>query len=204
MSRVAAPLRRPAPLLYSAVLLIGAFELAVIWQALHPMVPDIYRGYYIDRTTTCLNQPQSGAYAFGRELSFRAGNEALIRPLLVCGWEGPAGDGLHAIGESSRLHFVPPEGAGDLELALELVAVDLAGAAGQAVEPLVNGASLGIVHVATGTPQRFAFTIPADAVTGQVLDLELRYPEAILVSPRDSDLRKRSIKLSALRLGGAD
>lgn len=204
MSSLATPLRPPAPLLYGAALLIGAFELAVTWQALHPTVPDVYRGYYIDRTTTCLNQPQSGAYAFGTELSFRAGNEALITPLRVCGWEGPAGDGLHAIGESSRLHFVPPEGAGDLELALELVAVDLAGAAGQAVETLVNGASLGVVRVAAGTPQRFVFTIPGEAVAGQALDLELRYPEAVLASPRDSDQRKRSIKLIALRLGGAD
>lgn len=198
-------LRSPNALLYSAVLVIGACELAVLWQTLHPNVSAVYRDYYLERSTTCLDHAVPGTYTFGTSVSFRSGGEAQSKPVRVCGWEGPAGDGLHAVGESSRLHFALPQLTGGLRLTLELVAVDLAGSAGQRVEPVANGASLGIVQVATGTPQSFGLTIPADAVANRdALDLELRYPDAILVSPQDSDLRKRSIKLTAARIERAD
>jgi hypothetical protein len=193
--------RSPSPsLLYGLVAVIGAFELVALWQGVHPAVPELYRGYYIDKTTTCLNQPGSGDYAFGTELRLRSGKEAAIKPIKVCGWEGPAGDGLHAVGESSRLHFALPQKTGDVALTLEMVAVDLQGA-GQSVEVVANGQSLGTVSVPTGTPQRSTFTVPASTIgTNAALDLELKYPQAILVSPQDSNLRKRSIKLSAVSI----
>jgi hypothetical protein len=189
------------PILYGAVVLVGLFECAVLWQAVHPNVSALYRAYYIDLTTTCLNQPNSGSYVFGTEQSFRSGNEKAIEALRVCGWEGPAGDGLHAVGESSRLHFALPPRTGDLRLMLQLVAVNFSAPAGQLVEVVANGISLGLVHVVPGTPQDFSFAVPATLLTeARELDLELKYPHAILVSPQDPNTRKRSIKLTAVRV----
>jgi hypothetical protein len=183
---------------YGIAGLIAAFEIFVGWQALHPDVPANYRAYYLEQTTTCLDQPVSGDYAFGTEISFRSGSEKLVKPLKVCGWEGPVGDGLHAVGESSRLRFALPPSAYRLRLMLEMVAVDKAASAGQPVTVVANGTMLGTVRVLTGVPQRFSFAIPDAALgSGRALDVELRYPQAIRANPQDSDTRKRSIKLSA-------
>jgi len=200
-SALATAPRLPPILLYAAVAVIGLFECGVLWQALHPNVSALYRGYYIDRTTTCLNQPGSGDYVLGNAVSFRSGNEKAVAALQVCGWEGPVGDGLHAVGESSRLHFALPSVTGDLTLKLQLVAVDFSAPAGQLVEAVANGVSLGTAHVVPGTPQDFSFAVPASVVgdTG-ALDLELKYPQAILVSPDDPNTRKRSIKLTLAQI----
>lgn len=194
--------RLPGPLLYGLAALIGLFELGVTWVSLHPDVPADYRAYYIDATTTCLNQPVSGAYAQGTRIPFTSGHEKLITPLRVCGWEGPAGDGLHAVGESARLRLALLGSAHDVTLRLAMVAVDLAGAAGQPVDVIVNGTKIGRADVKTGAPQEFDFTVP-DAALGprKVLDVELAFPQAIRVDPQDSDTRKRSIKLVAVEAG---
>lgn len=201
MSSGAIP-RLPAPALYSLAALVALFELGMSWVALHPNVPADYRAYYIDATTTCLNQPVSGAYAQGTRIPFISGYEKLITPLRVCGWEGPAGDGLHAVGESARLRLKLLGSAHDVTLRLAMVAVDFAGAVGEPVDVVVNGSTIGRAQVQTGTPQDFAFAVP-DAVLGtaKVLDVELAFPRAIRVDPQDSDTRKRSIKLVAVEAG---
>jgi hypothetical protein len=195
-----APTNRTWPY-YGAAALVAAFEMFVGWQALHPDVPANYRAYYLDQSTTCLDQPVSGDYAFGTEISFRSGSEKLVKPLKVCGWEGPVGDGLHAVGESSRLRFALPSSAYRLRLMLEMVAVDKAAPAGQPVTVVANGTTLGTVRVLTGEPQRFSFAVPDAALDSKrALDVELKFPQAIRVNPQDSDTRKRSIKLSAGRV----
>ena len=194
--------RLPGSALYGLVALVALFEVGALWLALHPNVPSDYRAYYIDATTTCLNQPVSGAYAQGTLIPFRSGYEKLITPLRVCGWEGPAGDGLHAVGESARLRLALLGSAHNVHLRLDMVAVDFAGAAGQPVDVIVNGTTVGQAQVATGIPQRFDFTVP-DVVLGprKVLDIELAFPNAIRVDPQDSNTRKRSIKLTAVQAG---
>jgi hypothetical protein len=194
--------RLPVPALYGLAALIGLFELGVTWMSLHPDVPADYRAYYIDATTTCLNQPVSGAYAQGTRIPFTSGHEKLITPLRVCGWEGPAGDGLHAVGESARLRLKLLGSAQNVTLRLEMVAVDFAGSAGQPVDVVVNGSKIGRAEVKPGTPQEFSFTVP-DAALGprKLLDVELAFPKAIRVDPQDSNTRKRSIKLVAVEAG---
>jgi hypothetical protein len=198
--------RRPALQIaaYAAVALAIAFELAVVWLMLHPEVPADYRAYYIDRTTTCLNQPVSGDYAFGTNVSFRSEGRALAMPLRVCGWEGPAGDGTHAVGTSSRLRFTVPEGtAGPLVLRLELVAIARDGHPVQRVEIFANGAELGVPSVLPETPQAFELSVPASVLRPGPLEVELRFPDAVRMAPGDSDTRMRSIKLLSARLGPA-
>src|SRR5215475_10116069 len=99
--------------LYAAAAAVALFELGVAWLSLHPNVNADYRAYYLDQTTTCLNEPATGDYVFGTEVMFRSGYEKLVQPVRVCGWEGPVGDGLHAVGESSRLRFALPSRLAD-------------------------------------------------------------------------------------------
>jgi hypothetical protein len=196
----ARPLRRgQGPWLYAAAAVVALFELGVTWLALHPDVPADYRAYYLDQTTTCLNEPVNGSYSFGTEVTFRSSpDDRLIKPLRVCGWEGPVGDGLHAVGESARLRFALPYNAQNLTLMLEMVAVDMAGPKGQRVVVRVNGSNVGEVRAVPKTPRRFDFTIPnALLAAGHRLDIELSFPDAIRIDPQDSDTRKRSIKLLA-------
>lgn len=201
MSSLALP-RPNGTVLYAVAGLVALFELGVSWFALHPQVPADYRAYYLDQSTTCLNEPVSGAYAFGTRVSFRDDGAKLVKPLKVCGWEGPVGDGLHAVGESARLRFALLD-AHDVKLMLEMVAVDMAGAAGQEVDVLANGTRIGSARVLTGEPQSFGFDIPDTVFAStHVLDLELAFPQAIRVSPQDSATRKRSIKLTAAEVSG--
>ena len=189
--------RRPAALgAYALAALFALFELVVLWQALHPQVPDIYRAYYIDRTSTCLPQPVTGEYQLGSEIDFRSGGPN-TRELRPCGWEGPAGDGMHAVGEAAHLRFaIGP--AQDLSLTLEMTGVNLPGPLAQHVRVLVNEMEVGVAELAPGQTQRFAFPIPASIIaeTG-FADITLAFPDAILPGAGDSNTRKRSIKLVA-------
>jgi hypothetical protein len=189
--------------LYAAAALVAAFEAGVLWLALNPDVPPDYRAYYIDQSITCLPQPVSGDYAFGTWVSFRSGAEATIKPLRVCGWEGPAGDGLHAVGESSRLRFAIPAGAGALALGLELVAVAASPGGRESVVISANGTKVATLSVLSAAPQSFEVPIPAAiaAAGGKALDIELIFPDAVTMNPQDSRTRKRSIKLTMARVG---
>jgi len=188
--------------LYGLAALVALFELGVTWVSLHPHVPADYRAYYLDQTTTCLNEPVSGAYSNGAELPTVSGYERLVATIRVCGFEGPVGDGLHLVGESGRLRFKMLGPQHHLRLMLQMVAVDFTAPKGQDIDVVVNGTPVGSAHVSTGTPQRFSFAIP-DAVLSVdgLVDVELKAPDAVKVDPTDSNTRKRSIKLSAVRVG---
>src|SRR5690606_20431741 len=106
-------LARPLPKLgaYALTALLLAAYALVLWWALHPTVPDSYRAYYIDQTTTCMDQPVAGTYTLGTVVSFLPDGASAARPMKPCGWEGPAGDGTPAVGTSSRLRFAYAEPA---------------------------------------------------------------------------------------------
>lgn len=198
------PLRLAA---YGLVALAIAFELIVVWWMLHPQVPADYRAYYIDKSTTCLNQPVSGEYELGSTVSFLSEGNAQAKPLRVCGWTGPAGDGTHAVGQTSRLRFaLAPDTTGPLVLTLEMVAVEREGYKSQRVAISVNGNALQTVTVLAGVPLAVEMVIAGDVVAAQAgrLELALDYPDAIAMSPSDSNTRMRSIKLLSARLAAAD
>ncbi len=199
------PVQGPLRLLaYGVVALAIGFELLVVWWMLHPQVPDDYRAYYIDHSTTCLNQPVSGDYVLGTVVSFRSEETDQTKALRVCGWSGPAGDGTHAIGETSRLRFaLPPDAEGPLQLTLELVAIEREGHPSQRVVVSVNGSELTTATALAGAPLTVAVDIPAAAIAAQPgsVELVLDFPDAISMSPSDSNTRRRSIKLLSARLG---
>jgi hypothetical protein len=191
-----------SPLRLGAYLLVGLvalFELGVVWLMLHPQVPPDYRAYYIDKTTTCLNQPVSGQYALGTTVRFTPEDRDAAKLIRVCGWEGPAGDGNHAVGTSARLRFVYAKPATALTLQLAMVAIQKGGATvPQRVEIVANGTLLDTVTLDQPTPQQVSLPLPAPA-DGR-LELELRFPDAVQMGPTDPDNRLRSIKLLSAAL----
>jgi hypothetical protein len=190
--------RSPAALgTYALAALLALFELAVLWQTLHPQVPDSYRAYYIDRTTTCLPQAVTAAYTLGDELDFRSGGDD-TRELRPCGWDGPAGDGMHSVGTSSRLRFAV-DSKQDLTLMLELTGVGLAGAAQQRVVISAGDTALGELLVTPDKTDRFTLTVPAAATEDGYLDLLLSFPDAINPG-RIANTYWRSVKLTAASL----
>ncbi|CAN7294514.1 hypothetical protein [Devosia sp. LjRoot3] len=187
---------------YALAAILALFELAVLWQALHPNVSADYRAYYIDRTTTCLPQPVTGEYVLGTELNFRSeGDET--RELRPCGWTGPAGDGTHSVGETSRLRFAI-DAKGPLTLMLELTGVTLPGPAQQRVLISANGHDIGEVAVTPDQTERFVISIPAGALDDDgFVDLKFDYPDAISPGKRVSNTYWRSVKLTAASLSPA-
>lgn len=201
-----APHRLPRITAYAVVALAIAFELTVVWLMLHPQVPPDYRAYYIDQSTTCLNQPVSGAYAIGTTISFRSGGIEQAKPVRVCGWEGPAGDGTHSVGLTSRLRFALTDPTpGPLSLMLELVAVEKDGHPVQRVAIEANGTPIETATALAGIPLTLDLVIAPEIIASNpaALEIALHYADAIRMSPSDSDTRRRAIKLLAARLDPA-
>lgn len=195
MSETLSLAKSPRGLLFYALAgALALFQLGVVWLMLHPTAVPDYRAYYIDKSTTCLNQPRSGAYVLGDVVSFTSENFGPGSENRVCGWEGPAADGLHAVGETSRLRFDVGANAGPLLLRLEVEALDRVGYPRQRVALSANGVDLADPAVPAGQTRTLSVCIPAGTVAADgKLDLFLDYPDAI-VDERNS-ARNRSIKL---------
>lgn len=189
--------------MYVAAACLALAELVVFWLALHPHVSADYRAYYIDKTTTCLNQPVAGYYVVGTELSFRSqGYNILSKNVRVCGWDGPAGDGLHSVGKSSRLRFAFGTQPPPTRMHIAMTAITHEGAPLQRVDLVGNDIVLGSMTIREGKTQSADFDIPAkvfDATPGR-LELTLDYRDAVRMSPTQSDTQNRAIKLLSARL----
>lgn len=193
------PKSRWALPLYAVAAMLAVAEIAVLWVAVHPQVSPEFRAYYIDRTTTCLPQPVTGAYTLGEEIDFRSGGSD-TRELLSCGWNGPAGDGMHALGETSRLRFATGA-AQSLTLTLEMTGVTIPGPPEQIVDVAVNETPVGKAVLKPGETQKLSFVVPMSALAGSAFaDVRLDFPNAI--TPRDgiANNYKRSIKLVSASL----
>jgi hypothetical protein len=185
---------------YGVVATLALVELVIAWQAIHPDVPADYRAYYIDQTTTCLPQAMTGAYAMGTTLNFRSGGDD-TKELRPCGWEGPTGEGMHALGETARLRFAVGDVAKPMTLTLQMTAVDMDGMADQRVVVTANDAPIGTTTIARAQTVTMPFVIPAGIATETgLLDIALDFPDAVRSRPGDSNTRKRSIKLTEARL----
>lgn len=185
-------------LLYVAAAALFAFELGVVWLMLHPVVPADFRAYYIDRTTTCLNQPVAGTYAFGSVVSFLPDGIEAARPLRVCGWEGPAGDGTHAVGTSSRLRFVGAAPAGPQILQLEMAAVTKSGAVQpQRVVVSIDGQPAGELLLEAADSQFHSLALPPGSADDGRVEVTLAFPDAVRMGRTDPDTRWRSTKLQS-------
>jgi hypothetical protein len=187
---------------YALLAVIVAFEVTVMWLMIHPNVPEDYRAYYIDHTTTCLNQLVSGDYVLGTTVSFLPDGRELAKPIRVCGWDGPSGEGTHALGETSRLRFVFDGAPKALTLSLSMFAIEAKPLSDQTVDVVVNGEAVGQLTVKPGDPQVFELALPPELVAkadGR-LEVFLNYPTARQLDAGGSNVRKRSIKMTSVRL----
>ena len=188
------PLRLAA---YALVALLGAFELHTLWLILNPDVPADYDAYYISKTTTCLNQPVSGQYD-GGVVSFLPDGVDAAKPIKVCGWEGPAGDGTHAVGTSARLRFAITQPVRDPVFRFEAIAIERDGRGiDQRVEILINGALVGNILVTGDGPHSFDVPLDLPVADPGTYDVTFEFPEAVKMGPTDPQTRYRSIKLHA-------
>jgi hypothetical protein len=187
--------------LYALVGIIGLVELVIFWHALNPRVPDTYRAYYIDRSATCLPQPVAGTYEIGTVIELTT-NTPPSRELRPCGWQGPAGDGLHAVGTSAQLYLAPAGLAGaELALNFTATAVDLPETGEQRIVVHANDVPVGALRLERAQTGHYSFRIPAEAVTGRdSLRIVFDFPDAVRPAPRSTDGQRRSIKLERFAL----
>ena len=184
---------------YALAALLAVLEVIILWQGIHPNVSEDYRAYYIDRTTTCLPQPVTAEYVLGTELDFRSEGDD-TRELRPCGWTGPAGDGTHSVGETSKLRFAVSTPSA-LTLMLELTGVTLEGPPQQRVVVSANGTKLTEIAVTPDKTERFTIAVPADVVGNSgYIDFVLDYPDAIRPGKRVANTYWRSVKLTAAAL----
>jgi hypothetical protein len=182
---------------YALVALFGAFEIYTLWLMVKPDVPADYDAYYISKTTTCLNQPVSGQYPGGM-VSFLPDGGDVAKPIKVCGWEGPAGDGTHAVGTSSRLRFVLDAEVRNPVLRVEAIAIKKDGVGmPQRIDVLVNGETVGEIDITADGPKTFDLPLNLPVAGTGTYDVTFEFPEAIKMGPTDPETRYRSIKLSA-------
>lgn len=193
------PLRLGA---YALTVVLLAAYAVVMWWVIHPTVPESYRAYYIDQTTTCMNQPVPGTYTLGTIVSYLPDGGDIARPTKPCGWEGPTGDGTHAVGTSSRLRYSWTEpSTGPLTLSLDMLAITKAGTVmPQTVDVVVNGQKVASLDVTSGTGQHFDVPLPAELVAEGRADIVLEFPDAVQMGQTDPPTRWRSIKLQSAGL----
>lgn len=185
------------------ILVVGGWELYVTWLALHPNVSANYRAYYIDQTTTCLDKPVGGLYEIGETISFMPDNQTGARRLRVCGWDGPAGDGTHSVGTTSLLRFqVHDLSAEHLVLQMLVTAIAAPDRRDQRIVLTGNGVPLGEGVIPDSTQKMLSFDVPQAALDAHpgVLSVEIAYPTATEMTPRDSNTHFRSIKLMSVQL----
>jgi len=195
----AAPLRRKV--FYLAAAALAAFELAVFILLFKPDAPPLYADYYIHKKTTCLDADVPGTVPPDGKVSFRPEGYAAASRLRVCGWDGPAGNGTHSVGESSRLRLRLGRGSGAWTGSLDIEAVDLPGPAQQRVIVNVNNTETARAFIKAGQVFELVFPVPAGATAiADNVEIELVYPDAIRPDPIVADTNKRSIKLRGLKI----
>jgi hypothetical protein len=206
-SNIPMPQRRAVfPAGYVLAALLAGAEIVVLGLALNPRVHPDYRAFYIDGTTTCLNRDRVGSFSLGETVSFRhlgRQPERMQRAegMKVCGWTGPAGDGTHSLGGTSRLRVKVTGVRGGLAATLEMTPVLRPPQTAQRVIISANGVR---VHEATLTgdaPQEVSFAIPqAVLANAELLDMAFDYPDSVRQTPVASNIYDRAIKLVSFRL----
>jgi hypothetical protein len=180
--------------------------MAVLGLALNPRVHPDYRAFYIARTTTCLNRDRVGSLSLGETISFRYLAEQPERmkraeDMKVCGWTGPVGDGIHSLGETSRLRVKVTGITNGVLATLEMAPVLRQPEIAQRVVISANGIRLHTATLADDAPQEVSFVIPqAILATAELLDIAFDFPDSVRQTPVASNIYDRAIKLLSFRL----
>jgi hypothetical protein len=191
---------RPRGVSLAAYALAGALalgELGVLAVALSPDVSADYRAYYVDQSTTCLPRAASGAAIFAATVRLLPG-EPVLDALVGCGWQGPAGNGLHSVGTRSQLHLRVPPGQ-SLQVELEMVASNET-APRQRVRASADGIAMGEGAVAGPEPVRLALAVPRAASRDGYVVVQLDLPDAFLPYAIAPEIDRRAVRLLAVGL----
>lgn len=191
---------RPRGVSLAAYGLAGALalaELGVLAVALSPDVSADYRAYYVDRSTTCLPRAASGAAIFGATARLLPG-EPVLDALVGCGWQGPAGNGLHSVGTRSQLHLRVPPGQ-SLQVELEMVASNET-APRQRVRASADGIAMGEGAVGGPEPVRLVLTVPRAASRDGYVVVQLDLPDAFQPYAIAPEIDRRAVRLLAVGL----
>jgi hypothetical protein len=188
------------------IVLFGAFELAVLWLALHPNVADDYRAYYIDRTASCFPREDAvadGSYLLGNPISFVPGRNGHDRDnLRWCGFMPPSNQGIRSFGDYGiiRLRFPVPDE--DLLLTFASFADAKAKDPPREVTVLVNGQRIDSVIYTEAKRINGAMTIPeAVAKSNPAGGLDIRYEVPRIAPPgTNSEPVTLQLRLEALRV----
>ncbi|MER8447305.1 hypothetical protein NKH52_29415 [Mesorhizobium sp. M1066] len=186
---------------YALAAALAVSEILILALALHPNVHPDYRAYYIDRTTTCLNRDTVGSYSLGQTVSFRSDGAKQAASMKFCGWSGPAADGTHSLGETSRLRLQIPPLRDGLKATLQMTAVIRPPQMTQRVIISVHGAFVHKVTLSGKQPTTVSFFIPRAAFSNaSTFEMTFDYLDGILPSKAASNIYERSIKLVSFRL----
>jgi len=191
-------------LLLAGYLLAGALaaaEVTILMLALNPQVGSDYRAFYVDRTTTCLNRDAAGTYQLGQTVSFLRDGRKEANNIKVCGWTGPAGDGTHSLGETSRLRINAENLRTGLLATLEMSAVIRPPVTEQRVLVSINGVQVDRLVLTSTAPRTVTFMVPPVALGGgKTIEIVFDYLDGIPPNRSASAIYKRAIKLVSFRL----
>jgi hypothetical protein len=191
------------------IVLFGAFELGVLWLALHPNVTDDYRAYYIDRTASCFPREDNvadGSYLLGNPISFVPGRNGHDRDnLRWCGFMAPNNQGIRSFGDYGilRLRFPAPDE--DLLLTFASFANASLKEPPREVNVVVNGQQIGSMTYTDAKRVNGAMVIPAAvAKANPEGGLDIRFEVPRIAPPgTNSEPVTLQLRLQALRVVAA-
>lgn len=187
-----------------AILLIGAFDLGVLYMVLNPRVTEDYRNYYIDRSWSCFPRLITGYYPLGQPINFMPGSRNGYGRDTVrwCGFLPYSTTGIRSFGDFGilRLKFTPPEGE-DLLLTFsswvnfskEMIPRD--------VGLTVNGDKIATIHYPDPKRVNGRYVIPAAVAKAGNGIMEIRFDVPRIAPPgTNSEPVTLQLRLEALRV----
>lgn len=140
---------------YAGLALLAVGELALLGFAASADVSETYRAFYIDKSSSCLPQPVTGAFELGRPISAGLATLPEFDAVAICGVAYTGAEGTWMFGPEARFHFAVPPGTQDLRFTLE-------GRRGHQRRLLVmaNGTSVGMLDNDGHADESYGFAVP--------------------------------------------
>jgi hypothetical protein len=171
----------PRPLAYLLVAALALFELGVAVLILHPNVSELYRAYYITRSTSCWpRDTTTGIYQPTKLISFAYGlHGGSADDIKLCGWNRPEGLGTWTLGRDTRLRLAVPHPGQPFGLIVNAEAFVSSDNPVQRMIVSIGDRALQTIVYATPDAQTSRIDIPADLAKGRTVDLKLALPDAL-------------------------
>jgi hypothetical protein len=195
----------PRPLAYFLIAVLALFETGVVVLVLHPDVSDLYRAYYIERSTSCWPRKVTGVYQPNRLISFAYGVKGgSAEDVQLCGWNLLEGMGTWTLGDDVRLRLGVPVPGKPFSLILTAEAFVSAENPVQRVIVSVGGKTVkSFIHTTTD-PLATRIDIPAEVVPpgARTIDVKLGLPDALapLAINLNTDGRELALRVISVQV----